>query len=141
MEREVAGIVEDSLVAIGPLTVDLGTRFYDTLFETAPGLRPLFRGSQADHVMRFVEVLAYVVSNLRATDKITPILRDLGRRHLGYGVSPAHYQAFKLALLKTLQMELNSKWTPDVARAWDATIDNVGRQMLAGAEAAEPSAG
>lgn len=140
MNRGDAAIVEDSLAALGPLTVDLGTRFYETLFEAAPSLSSLFRENQADQIMRFVEVLAHVVSNLRATEKITPILRDLGRRHLGYGVTPAHYQTFKLALLKTLQAELEAKWTPDVARAWDRTFDGVARQMIAGAEAAELSA-
>jgi len=141
MARNDTEIVEDSLAAIGPLTVDLGERFYENLFEAAPALRSLFAGDQAEQIMRFVEVLAHIVSNLRAADKITPILRDLGRRHLGYGVSPAHYATFKLALMKTLKTELESGWTPDVARAWEATFDSVARQMVAGAEASDPSAG
>ena len=140
MARDDAQIVEDSLAALGPLTVDLGASFYEALFEAAPKLRSLFRGDQADQIIRFVEVLAHVVSNLRATEKIAPILQDLGRRHIGYGVTPAHYRPFKVALLKTLQKQLEANWTPEVAAAWDATFDSVARQMIAGAEAVEPSA-
>ena len=80
--------------------------------------------------MRFSEVLAYILSNLRAPERVLPVIRQLGARHRALGVVDEHFSLFKVALLATLETRLGSHWTPDVAAAWSATCDMVATEMM-----------
>lgn len=126
-------LVEDSFAKLGPVRTEMGIAFYDELFELAPDLRELFERDHAEQAMQFIQVLAYIVSNLRASEQLLPMVRDLGRRHASYGVVQAHYAPFRQALLATLQRRLQDQWTPELADAWRATFDTLAREMLAGA--------
>jgi hemoglobin-like flavoprotein len=57
-------------------------------------------------------------------------LRDLGRRHDGYGVAAEYYPAFREAFLGAAGATLGGKNTPEVARAWADTIDMIIAAML-----------
>jgi len=125
-----ARLVEDSFAALGPLTLEMGAAFYDNLFEIAPELRHLFARETHEQAMRFSQVLAYIASNLRAPDRLLPIVRDLGRRHREIGVAPEAHAPFKRALLKTLGETMQSRWTPALEAAWSATYDMLADTML-----------
>ena len=47
-------------------------------------------------------------------------MKQLGQRHAGYGVTPAHYDTVAGALLWTLEQGLGPAFTPDVKAAWTA---------------------
>ena len=136
MTPEQTRLVEDSFAKLGPVRTDMGLAFYDELFELSPDLRALFERDHGEQAMQFIQVLAYIVSNLRASDQLLPIVRELGRRHAGYGVVQAHYEPFRQALLNTLQNRLQAYWTPELAEAWRATFDTLAQEMLAGATGA-----
>ena len=51
-------------------------------------------------------------------ETILPAVKDLGRRHVGYGVEPAHYETVGTALIATLEKGLGSGFTPEVRAAW-----------------------
>lgn len=131
MTRDQAQIVEDSFSAIGPVTLEMGEAFYENLFEIAPELRKLFSREAIEQAMRFSEVLAFTVSNLRAPERLLPIIRGLGVRHRELGVAAEHFAPFKIALLKTLQDKMQDGWTRDVEAAWSSTYDMVASEMLA----------
>ena len=46
---------------------------------------------------------------------LEPVLLQLGVRHAGYGVQPAHYDTVGAALLDTLQTGLGAAFTPSCA--------------------------
>ena len=48
------------------------------------------------------------------------MLLQLGVRHAGYGVQPAHYDTVGAALLDTLQADLGAAFTPELREAWTA---------------------
>lgn len=131
MTRDQAQIVEDSFSAIGPVTLKMGEAFYENLFELAPDLRKLFSREEIEQAMRFSEVLAYVVSNLRAPDRLLPLIRNLGARHRELGVVAEHFVPFKAALLRTLGDKMQNGWTHDVEAAWSSTYDMLATEMLA----------
>ena len=130
--RDQAQIVEDSFTAFGPVTLEMGETFYDNLFEIAPTMRALFSHGTTEQAMRFAQILAYVVSNLRAPDKLLPIIRNLGARHREVGVVAEHFPPFKIALLKTLREKMGERWTPEVEMAWSSTYDMLAREMMSG---------
>jgi hemoglobin-like flavoprotein len=121
MTPETIALVQGSFRQVVPIAGTAADLFYDRLFETAPELRPLFPSDLAEQKRKLVQMLAIAVSGLADLDMIEPALRDLGRRHRGYGVTPAHYDAVGAALLWTLAQGLGEAFTPEVEAAWGET--------------------
>jgi len=57
-------------------------------------------------------------------------LRDLGRRHDGYGVVAGYYPAFRHAFLESARAILGEEFSAPVERAWTDTIDMIIKSML-----------
>lgn len=64
---------------------------------------------------------------------LVEVLKDLGGRHVAYGVVPEHYPIVGEALLKTLEAALGEEWTPQVEEAWTAIYEVISTTMIAGA--------
>jgi hemoglobin-like flavoprotein len=67
---------------------------------------------------KLMTMINTVVSSL---DNLAPLLgavEDLGRRHVGYGVTDAHYDTVGSALIWTLGKGLGEQFTPAVEDAW-----------------------
>jgi hemoglobin-like flavoprotein len=92
--------------------------FYTYLFEENPGLRALFKGSIKHQGYRFIQMLAVTLASIDSLDNVVPVLWSLGKRHGGYGVTPAHYDDFEVALFRTLKQQLGDDFTPEVRVAW-----------------------
>jgi methyl-accepting chemotaxis protein len=65
-------------------------------------------------------------------DPVTHALKELGERHLAYGVIPDHYPIVGQALLSTLEAALGDGWTPQVKEGWTAIYGFVSTTMIAG---------
>jgi nitric oxide dioxygenase len=63
-----------------------------------------------------------------------PAVRDLGRRHGGYGVKPGHYATVGDALLSTLEQGLGAEFTPARRDAWAAAYGLLADVMIEAAE-------
>ena len=63
-------------------------------------------------------MIGTAVASLNRLEVIVPAVQDLGRRHAGYGVQPAHYDTVATALLWTLGQGLGDAFTPPVKAAW-----------------------
>ena len=72
----------------------------------------------AEQRRKVIQALTLAVEGLDDLDTLLPAIRDLGRRHHGYGVNDKHYESVGVALLWTLQQGLGAAWTPAVASAW-----------------------
>ena len=67
---------------------------------------------------KLMTMINMVVTSL---DNLAPLLgavEDLGRRHVGYGVTEAHYDTVGSALLWTLGQGLGAQFSPPVEAAW-----------------------
>ncbi len=62
------------------------------------------------------------------------ILKDLGKKHVAYGVIPAHYDVVGQALIETLATAMGEAFTPDVKRAWVEIYGIVSSTMIEGGE-------
>jgi hemoglobin-like flavoprotein len=56
-------------------------------------------------------------------EELVPTIADLGRRHVGYGVTDAHYDSVGAALLWTIEQGLGNAWTAELKAAWAAAYD------------------
>ena len=110
-----------------------GALFYQRLFERNPELRPLFKHDMRIQGVKLMTMLAMVVYNLHEPGQVLPAIRDLGVRHVGYGVKLADYDALREALLWTLEQALGEDCTPAVRGAWTVCYDELAGEMKAAA--------
>ena len=120
----------DRVERAGVAVADL---FYQRLFEIAPQTRALFPADISQQKSKLLDVLAGAVLNLHQLDVVAASIRDLGRRHVYYGVTPEHYQPVGDALIWTLERLLGNEFTPATRRAWIAAYKTLSRAMLSAA--------
>lgn len=106
MTPEQKTLVRDSFAKVTPIAPAFAAMFYARLFELDPALRPLFRIDMKEQGRKLIAMIVTAVGNLDRLDDIVPAVRDLGKRHAGYGVLDAHYDTVANALLWTLDQRL-----------------------------------
>ena len=78
--------------------------------------------------------LKLAIDNLRAPERLVPLLEDLGRRHARYGVEAGHFSTMSHVLLASIA-ELDPEWDPAVERAWSTAIARIAQIVQRSAEA------
>ena len=133
-------LVQESFAAVMPIADDAAALFYRRLFELDPSLERMFKGDMTEQRRKLVQMLTAAVKGLDRLDQLVPVVEELGRRHVGYGVADAHYDTVGAALLWTLEKGLGNAFTPEVKDAWIAvygllagTMKNAAIESLAGA--------
>ncbi len=117
-------LVQESWRLVVPIADSVARRFYRRLFEIDATTAPLFEHTDMSaQCNKFLQIWSTAVSGLDHFDKLRPIIVDLGQRHIGYGVTDAHYVSVREALLWTLADGLGARWNDDLADAWAATYD------------------
>jgi hemoglobin-like flavoprotein len=111
-------LVQESFTAIIPIADDAAALFYRRLFEIDPSLRQMFRGDMVEQRRKLMQMLTAAVKGLDHLEKLIPVVEDLGRRHIAYGVADAHYDTVGAALLWTLEKGLGTAFTPETRAAW-----------------------
>lgn len=107
--------------------------FYRHLFLLAPELKPLFRTSIEEQSSRLVEFLSLAVNLTDRPASLETELRQLGARHVLYGVKEEHYDLFLRALMEMLGNVLGSKFTPATRAAWHEFLTFMANAMKQGA--------
>ena len=130
-------LVQDTFDSIAPIADDAAALFYRRLFELDPSLRAMFRGDMAEQRRKLMNMIGAAVRGLNRLEQLVPVVQDLGRKHVGYGVEDRHYDTVGAALLWTLEKGLGSAFTPEVKEAWAAvygllasTMQDAAREAL-----------
>jgi hemoglobin-like flavoprotein len=118
MTPEQVSLVQESFRKVVPIAGTAADLFYDRLFTIAPEVKPMFPADMAEQKKKLIAMLATAVTNLHQIDTILPAVENLGKRHVAYGVTPAHYEPVGAALLWTLEQGLGPDFTPPVKAAW-----------------------
>jgi hemoglobin-like flavoprotein len=77
-----------------------------------------------------LNMIGATVQGLDCFAEVVPILRDLGERHVEYGVRPEHYDTASRALLLALESGLREDFTNDVRHAWETVLGWMRDAML-----------
>ncbi len=118
MQSPTSRIVQLSFAELAPLAPQMGRIFYAELFALDPALRTLFVGNLDRQGDKLMQMLGAAVGLLDQPRRLMPALRQLGQRHVAYGVRRSHYDVVGLALVRTLELTLGSRFTGDVRAAW-----------------------
>ena len=130
-------LVQGTFASIATIADDAALLFYQRLFELDPSLRPMFRGDMAEQRKKLMQMITAAVKGLDRLEQLVPVVQDLGRRHVRYGVQESHYETVGRALLWTLEAGLGKAFTPEVREAWAAvygllatTMKDAAREQL-----------
>jgi methyl-accepting chemotaxis protein len=132
-DDDLADRLEKSAALFGDLSKRLVPRFYERLFARAPGVRKLF---PADPVAmdlqrdKLAASLRAVVAHLRRPEVLYGPLRDLGRRHEGYGAKPEHYPIVIEELVGAMRDVAGKDWTAEHTADWTTALTLVADVML-----------
>jgi nitric oxide dioxygenase len=131
MTPEQIKAIQQSFAKVAPISEQAAGLFYGRLFETDPALKSLFHGDMKEQGRKLMATLAIVVNNLNDIGAVLPAASALAKRHVGYGVKPAHYTPVGEALLWTLQQGLGAAWTAELATAWSTAYGVLSEYMIA----------
>jgi hemoglobin-like flavoprotein len=122
-------LVQESFAKVVPIADVAATLFYEGLFQRDPSLRPLFKEDMTEQRRKLMAMLGTAVANLGNWERIAAAVQALGRRHVTYGVTPAHYDTVGQALIATLEKGLGDGFTPEVREAWLSCYAAVAAEM------------
>ena len=126
-------LVQATFADVRPIATTAAELFYNRLFTLDPALRPLFKGDMGQQGQMLMSMIGAAVSGLKDLERLAPVVRQLGARHVRYGVQAQHYATVGSALLWTLDQGLGDKFTPAVREAWTAAYTLLSDVMLLGA--------
>jgi len=87
-----------------------------------------------------MSMLSTAVRGLSSPDALVPVVKGLGRRHVGYGVKDEHFTTVGQALIDTLAKGLGPDFTAEARQAWLAAYSLLSTVMKAGMAEAMPVA-
>ena len=139
MTPDQALIVQSTWRAVLPVGGTFAELFYGRLFALDPKLKKLFHGELVEQGRNLTAMLSVASANVGKFERITVALRQLGKRHVAYGVTPKDFANFEDALLFALEHALIDVFTPEVKAAWQAAYALVSGTMLESIPSATPA--
>jgi hemoglobin-like flavoprotein len=130
MTPDQIALVQGSWEKVKPISSQAAELFYGRLFELDPSLKSLFKGDMKEQGKKLMTTLNLAVASLTKLDTILPAVRELGRRHVQYGVPLSSYETVGEALLWTLEKGLGDEFTDDVKEAWTLTYMAISNVMI-----------
>jgi hemoglobin-like flavoprotein len=128
-------LVQSSFAKVAPIAQQAADLFYTRLFEIDPALRPMFPEDMKEQKIKLMQMLTAAVKGLDNLETLVPVVRQLGARHIGYGVKDDHYATVAAALLWTLERGLGDAFTPETKEAWVVVYGILAKTMQDGAAA------
>jgi len=107
-------LIQDSFAKLVPRATILAQDFYARLFELRPDFQELFPHNMDDQRSKLVVALATIVQNLHKLDAAIEDVRNLGKRHVGYGV----------------HKNLDGIWDDELQVAWIVAFQSVSGAMI-----------
>jgi hemoglobin-like flavoprotein len=133
-------LVQSSFAKVVPIADAAAGLFYGRLFEIAPEVKPLFRNDMREQGRKLMTTLGVVVGSLKNLDAVLPAAKALAVKHVGYGVTAAHYEPVGAALIWTLEKGLGEDFTLETKNAWISTYAALSGVMIAEAYGKEAAA-
>jgi hemoglobin-like flavoprotein len=122
-------LVQTSFERVSPHADRMADLFYDRLFTVTPDIRALFPQDLGEQKRKLMAMLGTTITNLHQIYSVMPAVRELGKRHVGYGVTTSHYALVGGALLWTIEKELGPDFTPEVRAAWTEVYTSLAGAM------------
>jgi len=118
MDAQKIELVQSSFAKVVPIADKAAEIFYAKLFERNPSLKPLFSGDMEQQGKKLMTMIGTAVNGLTNLEAIIPAVQNLGKNHVGYGVTEEMYEDVGASLIDTLATGLGDDFTEDTKGAW-----------------------
>jgi hemoglobin-like flavoprotein len=129
MNRQQTDLLRSSFALMQPMATEISVYFNALLKQADPQLGKLFERSSAHQGKGMIPLLGGMLSLAEMPATLAPVLRMIGARHAGYGVTEAHYDCVAKVLAATLQEVLGDAFTPATRSAWAELYEMVSATM------------
>jgi len=126
-------LIRESFALVLPASQAVGLIFYRNLFALDPKLKLLFPEDLSQQSTKLMQMLSAAVNSLDKLDDLVPVVQQLAKRHVKYGVTPQHYQTVGAALLNTLVEGLGDDLSAEAFIAWKELYLLLSQTMIAAA--------
>lgn len=127
---EQKSLVKQSFAVLVAGDENVGNVFYNRLFELHPNIKRLFHSDIFTQSTKLTNMLGAIIHSLDDPRSLQKMLRELGKRHISYGIKPADYVVVGQALLETLEIALRDDWSADVEAAWKVVYLDITEHMI-----------
>lgn len=127
-------LVKESWEKVLPIQETAAELFYNRLFEVYPEVKPYFQGDMKEQGKKLMGMINTAVNGLDNLEGLIEPIKDLGKRHVDYGVKQEDYDKVGSSLLWTLEQGLKDEFTPQVKQAWTDTYTTVAKVMIDGSQ-------
>jgi eukaryotic-like serine/threonine-protein kinase len=127
-----ARIVADSFARVLPRVDELVSGVYTKLFAADPQTRSLFPEDITAQKAKLSHALKLAIEGLHEPERIVDMLRELGRRHTGYGVTPSHFDTLGQVLHATVRELDAPAWNDELSTAWRQAYGFIAASMRQG---------
>jgi hemoglobin-like flavoprotein len=124
------GLVQETWAQVEPIAETAAEIFYGRLFELDPNLKPLFKSDIKSQGEKLMMILGTAVNGLNNLEAIVPVVQEMGKRHVGYGVKERDYGTVGESLLWTLEKGLGKAFTSEVKEAWTTVYTLLSSVMI-----------
>ena len=118
MTKNQISLIKQSFELIRANSSKVGKNFYQTLFAEHPDTKHLFKNNIGEQEKKLIEMLAVAVANIDDLSPVVTAVKDLGKRHIVYGVKAEHYDMVGSVLIKTFKQELKENFDTETEEAW-----------------------
>ena len=129
-------LVRESFESVREYADSVVLLFYGRLFELAPQVRGLFTIEIREQARKLMSTLTSLVDALDRFGELRSELAELGQRHAGYRVEPAHYEVLASALMWAFGQALGVAFDRETRLAWEQLLREVSAVMIEGAAVA-----
>lgn len=88
---------------------------------------------------KLMKTLGVAVASVKKMDKLEPMLKELGKKHVSYGVTADMYASVSKALLMTLEKGLGDECTEETKVAWTWVLGVISAICIEGAKEVDPT--
>lgn len=131
VDQELIQRLQSSFTTVRESGLQLGELFYSKLFEAAPNLRQLFTNDPHTQSKKLLMALDVIVCNLEKPEETSAYISALGKRHVGYGAKPEHYDLVINLLIESMREVLGANAEPQTLDEWRTALRLVSNQMIA----------
>ncbi len=123
-------LVKSTFIYAIPISDAVAADFYARIFAGYPQLRRMFPDDMTAQRQKLMLTLTAIVGDLDNLDRLVPMVSELARRHVGYGVRDEHYPPVGGALIEALRQALGARFTREVEEAWAAAYGLLSGAMI-----------
>src|SRR5690606_36289420 len=130
MTPEQISLIRSNFEQIASNAEAVGLSFYEHLFRINPEARGMFHGEIAAQSRKLTAMLAAVVDAIDKPWTLEVMVRELGERHVRYGVLDSHYDDVGAALIQTLHEGFGEAFDEALESAWATAYAFLAERMI-----------